>query len=153
GNSPQFMAAADLNGDGKPDLVVGSYNSGVGILLNRINAPGAFSAASFSTVAFTATGGNPYAVAVGDLNGDGKLDVVASNYNGNTVAVLTGKGDGTLNPATTFSVGANNPRGVALADFNGDGKLDVATANDDYTNDLSVFFGTGTGSLGSAQVY
>src|SRR5207245_10501570 len=88
GNSPQFMAAIDLNGDNKLDLVVASYNSGVGVLLNQTSGPGAFTAGSFALVVFTGTGGNPYPVATGDFNGDGKIGLAVTNYSGNHIATL-----------------------------------------------------------------
>src|SRR5207247_595873 len=90
---------------------------------------------------------------------DTKLDLVVSNYDGgqnDTIAFLKGNGDGTFVSATvanTFPVGASNPYGIVAADFNGDGNLDVATANDEYSNHLSVLFGTGTGSFAVPAVY
>ena len=70
------------------------------------------------------------AIAVGDLNGDGHADVVAANYNSNTIGVLLGNGDGTLQKAVPYSSGGSNPRGIALGDVNGDGFPDIAVAND-----------------------
>src|SRR5438128_26398 len=75
-----------------------------------------------------ATGSNPRAVAVADVNGDGKLDLVAVNRNGNTVSILLGNGNGTFQVKQDFATGPN-PYALAVADVNGDGKLDLATAN------------------------
>jgi serine/threonine protein kinase len=72
-------------------------------------------------------GTQPYAVAVGDFNGDGRLDLAVSNIATNTVSVLLGNGDGTFRKALDQAAGPQ-PHGLAVADFNGDGKLDLAVA-------------------------
>ena len=68
-------------------------------------------------------------MAVGDFNGDGKLDLAVANYSSNTVGMLLGNGAGGFAAATTFSSGGTNPVSLAVGDFNGDGKLDLAVAN------------------------
>src|SRR5262249_97265 len=67
-------------------------------------------------------------VALGDFNGDGKLDLAVANFGNNTVSVLLGNGDGTFQAAQHFGVDLE-PASVAVGDFNGDGKLDLVTAN------------------------
>jgi len=67
-------------------------------------------------------------VAVGDLNRDGRLDLVVANQADNTVSVLLGTGIGNFGAATNFAVGAN-PNAVAVGDFNEDGRPDLITAN------------------------
>jgi hypothetical protein len=81
----------------------------------------------------------PYAVAVGDFNGDGRQDVVVSNIGSDTVSVLLGNGDGTFGAATSFAVGLE-PYSVAVADVNGDGIPDVVAA-DGGSNSVSVLLG------------
>jgi hypothetical protein len=88
GNQAQGVAVGDFNGDGRPDLAVASYVTGVGILLG--NGDGTFQPA----VIYTA-GANPGSVAVGDFNNDGKPDLAVGNENG-VVSVLLGNGDGRL---------------------------------------------------------
>ena len=93
-----------------------------------------------------ATGGGPIAVAIGDVNGDGKLDLVAANYGSNTVSVLLGNGAGGFGPQADFTTG-NRPASVAIGDVNGDGKPDLAVANS-YSNTVSVLLGNGAGGFG-----
>src|SRR5882672_4452705 len=84
------LAVADVNGDGRPDLLVADYDGSVDVLLG--NGDG-----TFQTVAAYSSGGSaPYSVAVADLNGDGRPDLAVANFNSNTVGVLLGNGDGTF---------------------------------------------------------
>ncbi len=96
------------------------------------------------------TGGSaPNGVAVGDLNGDGHLDVVVANTDLlGTVAVLLGEGNGKLQPAVTYPAGTY-PQFVLLADFNGDGHLDVAVGNRAIGGPgfVTVLLGNGDGTL------
>ena len=75
-----------------------------------------------------ATGSAPNSVAVADLNGDGKPDLVVANAGDNTVGVLPNNGDGTFAPQVTYATGSI-PSSVAMADVNGDGKTDLVVAN------------------------
>ncbi len=83
--------------------------------------------------------------AVGDFNGDGRLDVVTANTNTGDVSLLLGLGDGTFQTARNFPVGVQ-PLGIAVGDFNGDGKLDVAVANSG-SGDVSILLGRGDGTF------
>jgi len=67
-------------------------------------------------------------VAVGDFNGDGRLDLATANFDSNDVSVLLGNGDGTFSEAPAFGAGYD-PDSVAVGDFNGDGKLDLAVTS------------------------
>jgi hypothetical protein len=91
------------------------------------------------------TGTNPQAVAVGDFNGDGNLDLAIANSTSNTISVLLGKGDGTFGLKVDYATGSS-PQGVAVGDFNGDGHLDLAVTNS-ASNTVSVFLGNGDGTF------
>ena len=95
-----------------------------------------------------ATGLEPDGVAVGDFNGDGKLDVAVTNMASNNVTILLGKGDGTFTAAASPATG-KSPNGIVVGDFNGDGKLDLAVANED-SNSLTILLGNGDGTFRAA---
>src|SRR5438445_205625 len=147
-NGPSGIAVGDFNGDGKLDLAVVNFGDwNVYVLLS--NGDGTFQAAR--SVYFASGGGFPWSIAKGDFNGDGKLDLVVSNYGDNSLSVLLGNGDGTFRPAPSLTVGYG-PAGVVVGDFNGDGKLDLAVANLN-DNTLSVLLGNGDGTFQTPQTF
>jgi hypothetical protein len=132
GTGPIFVTVGDVNGDGRLDLTVANFNSdSVSVLLN-ITVPGA-AAPSFAAQQDFATGEAPLFVALGDLNGDGKLDLAVANLNVSTVSVLLNTTNpGASTPGFTAKQDVDtgpNPRSVTVADLNGDGKPDLAVAN------------------------
>ena len=149
------VAVGDFNGDGKADIVVANLGAGpipgdLSVLLG--NGDGTFKAAVNYT---TYAAGSPFAVAVGDFNGDGKADLAVANLYGNNVSVLLGNGDGTFQAATNYNVGTA-PFSVAAGDFNGDGKLDLAVANSGSSparGNVSVLLGRGDGTFQAAVNY
>ena len=133
---------ADLNGDGKKDLVTANSANTVSVLLG--NGDG-----SFAAMTDFAVGVAPRAVAVADLNRDGKQDLVTANADANAVSVLLGNGHGSFAAKADFAVGVA-PRAVAVGDFNGDGNKDLVTANGGagapaYGTKASVLLGNGAG--------
>jgi hypothetical protein len=90
------------------------------------------------------TGNYPVGVALGDFNGDGRLDLAVTNFSDNTVSILLGKPDGTFAAKTDIPVTAG-PGRVAVGDFNGDGKLDLAILNGSDT--VSILLGNGDGTF------
>ena len=101
---------------------------------------------SFGPKTDFATGVFPASVAVGDFNGDGKLDLAVANFASNTVSTLLGTGTGSFGAKTDFVTGIQ-PSSVAVRDFNGDGKLDLGAANFG-NNTVSILLGTGAGTFG-----
>ncbi|HEU5098367.1 MAG TPA: VCBS repeat-containing protein [Roseiflexaceae bacterium] len=93
-------------------------------------------------------GYTPFSLALGDLNSDGKVDLVIANRELGSVSVALGNGLGSFQPRVSFNVGYQ-PYLVALGDVNGDGKLDLATANFG-SNDVSVLLGNGAGNFSAA---
>lgn len=143
-NAPVCVVMADVNGDGRPDIVASNEDSNnVSVLLNT-TTPGA-STASFAAQQSFATGSAAAAVAVADVNGDGKPDLVVANSSDNDVSVLLNTtAPGASMPSfaaqQTFAVGSF-PLKVAAADVNGDGKPDVIVMNED-SSDVSVLLNT-----------
>src|SRR5262249_31527695 len=95
-------------------------------------------------------------VKVGDVNEDGRLDVVTANHTYNSMSVLLGNGEGMLQPPASFGFTGSGPQALALGDLNEDGKLDLVTANNGGNN-VSVMLGNFSGALhtyavGSAPV-
>jgi trimeric autotransporter adhesin len=133
GNFLHSIVAADLNGDGRPDLIaVNDGDGNVSVLLNT-TAPGA-SVAAFAPQATFATGFGPYTVAVNDMNGDGRPDLVVSNFSENTVSVMfntTAPGASAPGFAAPANYAAGTAPSSAIAiDVNGDGNPDVIAVND-----------------------
>lgn len=139
---PAGVAVGDFNHDGKLDIAVASgFQSSAGVSILLGNGDG-----TFRPFTFFPAGQGPTSIAVGDFNGDGKLDIALSDNEGaGSVDILLGKGDGTFATWTSYAT-AGDPRMVVVADFNKDGKLDLATANS-ATGTVSVLLGKGDGTF------
>ena len=167
--SPRFVVVADVNGDGKLDLVVANRCIDNGCLLEAVvavllgNGDGTFQAA----VTYNSGGLFTSSVAVADVNGDGKPDLVVANWCADpncdgSVGVLLGNGDGTFQPVVTYRTGGLDAFAVAVADVNGDGKLDALVITDvavckgttcDYPGSVGVLLGNGDGTFQRAVTY
>jgi hypothetical protein len=157
-NSPAAVSVGDFNGDGKADLAFainnGNTNGGVSIYLG--NGDGTVQPA----VNYTSPEPS-YAITVGDLNGDGKADIVLTgsafpNTSG-TVSVLLGNGNGTFLPAVNATV-SGIPESVILIDFNGDGKPDLAVGCQTIIGGLAapnvaILQGKGDGTFQAGTTY
>jgi hypothetical protein len=147
GTGPAFsVAVGDFNGDGKLDVVTANgATGGLGVVSVMLgDGHGGFGTPKNYAV------GSAQAVAVGDFNGDGKLDVVVASGLSDKVSVLLGNGDGTFTPVPGYASGPAGPVSMAVADLNGDGKLDIVMGTS-FSNTVTVLLGNGDGTFGPAR--
>src|SRR5713101_3872886 len=161
------VAARDLNGDGKPDLLVGNYclSNAPGCLVGGVEVLLGVGDGTFRVLSgLYGTAGLGANVAIADVNGDGKPDMLAAGCNfkdcfTGVVTVRTGNGDGTFAGGTyVFGTGGMFPSSPAVADLNGDGKRDLVVANcgngcQTGIGTVGVLLGNGDATFQTAVTY
>ncbi|MFY9676096.1 MAG: FG-GAP-like repeat-containing protein [Terriglobales bacterium] len=153
------IATADLNGDGYPDVVMANGGTGVGISVQLGSSHGVLGPATSIAVGGCGNANrNPVnSVALGDVNGDKKIDVVTTSVNSgggcvnNEVGVLLGSGKGKFKAPVFYSTGTTQQSyNATLADLRGKGLLDIIVSNNDGS--ISVLLNNGKGVYGTANV-
>ncbi|MFC5282753.1 T9SS type A sorting domain-containing protein [Pedobacter alpinus] len=137
-NTPRAVVSGDLDGDGKPDLVVVSestFQSSFSILRNTSTA-GSFTSSSFAPVVFVSTTVPSLSATIGDVDGDGKLDLItANNANSNVSVYRNTSTNGNITFAAPVNFGTGQtPQQIVIGDLDGDGKLDLVTVNNASEN-------------------
>ncbi|MES2382128.1 MAG: FG-GAP-like repeat-containing protein [Bacteroidota bacterium] len=138
GNGPFYMSDADIDGDGKIDLVVPNYTGNNMTVLRNTSAIGSvnFSSSNFSTAG--ASGIN--AIGMGDIDGDGKVDITTANNSTNNITLYK---NNSVSGIISLGTGINfaTPNGVVstfICDIDGDNRPDILTSNN-TANNISVF--------------
>lgn len=137
------LAAGELNGDGKADIV---QVDEVQLYASLGNGDGTFKPA----VSYSEGGTKANSVLLRDINGDGKLDAITANLGTSNVSVFLGNGNGTFQAAKEFSVAATFPKLLAIGDFNGDKKLDIAVGG---SSKVTILLGNGSGGFTTATTF
>ena len=150
GTYPTGGKLIDLDGDGILDVVTADYHGNSISVLLGLGTGGVGNGRLGPKRSFpTVDGGATSNLDVGDLDGDGQLDVIATNPERHSMSVFLGNGDGTFKPQTEVIIGVNDQSGPfspAIGDFNGDGHADVAIG--DVVGPLIVKLGNGDGTFG-----
>ena len=145
GNNPVALEVADLQRDGRPDLLVAAADIGTGVThLQRLN--GAFS---------SPPGGQLFApsvdVATADIDGDGDVDVAAAVQGdfttGDSIRLMANNGQGGLSTGGTLAAGGSEPRSLAFGDLDGDGDADLSWLTGDVDTVVNTAINSGTGTF------
>jgi hypothetical protein len=144
---PLGLATADLDGDGRADLIVGNWGDSTVVVLRGIGG------GHFASPQRYFAGVRPWEVLARDFNGDGVLDLAVADNGENSIRVLIGGSDGSSHwdgsfaPSVAYAT-ANLPLSIAAGDFNKDGITDLV-ASESYAQSVAVFLGNGSGGVGN----
>lgn len=157
--TPTAIIAADLDGDGNPDVATTATGNSDALVVLLNNGDGTFAnPVSYNPVL---SQDYPLAVTAADFNEDGKTDLAVAflfeNNSGGNLSVFMGRGDGTFEDPVPFDTATDEPTSLASADFNGDSIADLAATSQgddgDGPSEVSVLLGRGDGTFNSAQIY
>lgn len=155
--NPWGVAIGDLDGDGKPDIVVTDGTSGAISVFRNTNSGGVITGSSFAANVDFTTGGSGYGIALGDIDGDGKPDIVVANRFANSISILRNTSSPGSITGSSFAtnvdfVTESTPYGIAISDIDGDGKPDIVVANYGVAA-LSIYRNTSTtGTITNASL-
>src|SRR5581483_9909986 len=144
--APIALLAADLNGDARNDLAVLLASGQVSILLGV--GDGTFLPSATDPPVTFPVGQHPLAIASGDWNGDGKIDLAVVNSGSHDLTLLLGDGTGAFTSQTIPLPGGGSPNYVVSGDFDGNNKPDLAVS-DEVNNTVSILLNNGDGTFGS----
>lgn len=157
GLAPHDLAVGDLDGDGKPDLAVINYEGGLISIFRNISKPGEMNTNSFGPRVDLSAPVSASSIALGDLDGDGKLDLLVGFTRGNNKVLVYRNlsSPGTLS-AKSFSEPTVFPApgwisSVTMGDLSGSGKLDIAVV-DQMPSTLSIFQNVGAGPFNESSL-
>ncbi|WP_026903893.1 FG-GAP-like repeat-containing protein [Pedobacter glucosidilyticus] len=159
GTNPISVVHADLDGDGKPDLIVSNNNENTISIYHNTSSNGSINSASYTSKVDFATGSNPFFISISDIDGDGKPDIIVPNSNSSSISIFRNTSTtGSISSSSfaarvDFTLGSSTPLSVAIGDLDGDGKVDIATSNvSGSQNNISVLRNTSTaGNITSAS--
>lgn len=154
-NQSQSVAVGDVNGDGKNDIVTASPFGGTNPSSGRVSVLLGDGSGNFGSQTNYAVGDGAAFVAVGDINKDGKNDIVTANTSSNSISVLLSNSSGSFS-RTDIPLNSR-PEAIILKDLNKDGNLDIISASPYSTNysngNLSVLLGNGNGTFAAQTNY
>ncbi len=149
GKGPRNIAVGDLNGDGKPDIVVANLNSGDSGTVSVFRNTSQHGIISFDPAINIQTGNGTVDVAIADINLDGRPDIIATSGNSGLVSILqnTSLGSGALTFAPKLDYFSfNHPDHVIVADMDNDGKPDIIVT--EFSNyEVDVYRNTSSGEV------
>ena len=144
GTTPNAIITSDLNGDGKTDIITSNSNGASLSILRNTYSPGSLLSSYFAPKFDVPSGGSTSAVTAGDLNMDGKPDLVFLNGGVPSVHILTNKVQNGIITSSSFStkislITGTSPNAIAVGDLDGDGKPELAVTNG-TSNTVSIFY-------------
>jgi len=149
GNGADHLEVADLNHDGRTDVVTADYSDNtISVYLQKADG-------TLARRVIYSTGIAPNAIAIGDVNNDGWIDIAVSHGTSATIGVFTQKSNGTLNAMTAYASMVAGNDDIAIGDVNNDGRNDVVKMNGqgDANPDLMVYLQAGNGTLNAPVNY